>query len=126
MCASGQRAACEVAVPLACTADCVAAGSRTLLPSGQQHCWPASPAAVVVETLYFYALAHQADFDVCWARGSGPHLKCWVCLGNWVDAPRLLSASCGRPCGSVAMSVVERLMGTSDTSPPLGSERAHL
>ncbi len=29
------------------------------------------PAAVVIETLYFYALAHQADFDVCWARGSG-------------------------------------------------------
>ncbi|KAI7840340.1 hypothetical protein COHA_006122 [Chlorella ohadii] len=27
-------------------------------------------AAVVIETLYFYALAHQADFDVCWARGS--------------------------------------------------------
>ncbi len=27
-------------------------------------------AAAVLETLYFYALAHQNDFDVCWPRGS--------------------------------------------------------
>lgn len=27
-------------------------------------------AAVTIETLYFYALAHQADFDVCWCKGS--------------------------------------------------------
>ncbi|GAB4822730.1 hypothetical protein N2152v2_009776 [Parachlorella kessleri] len=27
-------------------------------------------AAVAIETLYFYALAHQADFDVCWCKGS--------------------------------------------------------
>jgi len=24
----------------------------------------------MLETLYFYALAHQNDFDVCWPRGS--------------------------------------------------------
>ena len=28
-------------------------------------------AAVVIETLYYYALAHQSDFDVCWCKGSG-------------------------------------------------------
>ena len=28
-------------------------------------------AAVVVQTLYYYALAHQSDFDVCWCKGSG-------------------------------------------------------
>ena len=27
-------------------------------------------AAVVLDTFYFYALAHQADFDVCWCKGS--------------------------------------------------------
>eukprot|EP00878_Enallax_costatus_P019916 GHUV01021029.1.p1 GENE.GHUV01021029.1~~GHUV01021029.1.p1 ORF type:complete len:497 (+),score=100.84 GHUV01021029.1:173-1663(+) len=27
-------------------------------------------AAAMLETLYFYALAHQNDFDVCWPRGS--------------------------------------------------------
>ncbi|KAG2443456.1 hypothetical protein HXX76_001813 [Chlamydomonas incerta] len=27
-------------------------------------------AAAVLETLYFYALAHQNDFDVCWPRGA--------------------------------------------------------
>lgn len=27
-------------------------------------------AAVTIETLYFYALAHQSDFDVCWCKGS--------------------------------------------------------
>ncbi|WIA34177.1 hypothetical protein OEZ86_012535 [Tetradesmus obliquus] len=27
-------------------------------------------AASMLETLYFYALAHQNDFDVCWPRGS--------------------------------------------------------
>ncbi|EFN58666.1 hypothetical protein CHLNCDRAFT_29963 [Chlorella variabilis] len=27
-------------------------------------------AAVAIETLYFYALAHQSDFDVCWCKGS--------------------------------------------------------
>lgn len=27
-------------------------------------------AAAVLETLYFYALAHQNDFDVCWPKGS--------------------------------------------------------
>ncbi|DBA70993.1 hypothetical protein WJX79_001029 [Trebouxia sp. C0005] len=27
-------------------------------------------AAVVIGTLYFYALAHQNDFDVCWCKGS--------------------------------------------------------
>lgn len=27
-------------------------------------------AATMLETLYFYALAHQNDFDVCWPRGS--------------------------------------------------------
>ncbi|KAI3436402.1 hypothetical protein D9Q98_005819 [Chlorella vulgaris] len=27
-------------------------------------------AAVVIETLYYYALAHQSDFDVCWCKGS--------------------------------------------------------
>mmetsp|Transcript_10302 Transcript_10302/g.28093 ORF Transcript_10302/g.28093 Transcript_10302/m.28093 type:complete len:554 (-) Transcript_10302:461-2122(-) len=27
-------------------------------------------AAVMLETLYFYALAHQNDFDVCWCKGS--------------------------------------------------------
>jgi uncharacterized protein with NAD-binding domain and iron-sulfur cluster len=27
-------------------------------------------AAVVLETLYFYALAHQNDFDVCWCKGT--------------------------------------------------------
>ena len=27
-------------------------------------------AASVLETLYFYAAAHQHDFDVCWCRGS--------------------------------------------------------
>jgi hypothetical protein len=24
----------------------------------------------MLETLYFYALAHQNDFDVCWPKGS--------------------------------------------------------
>jgi hypothetical protein len=24
----------------------------------------------MLETLYFYALGHQNDFDVCWPRGS--------------------------------------------------------
>ncbi|KAL6762516.1 hypothetical protein V8C86DRAFT_2515288 [Haematococcus lacustris] len=27
-------------------------------------------AAAMLETLYFYALAHQNDFDVCWCKGS--------------------------------------------------------
>lgn len=27
-------------------------------------------AAAMLETLYFYALGHQNDFDVCWPRGS--------------------------------------------------------
>ena len=27
-------------------------------------------AAVTLETLYFYAAAHQPDFDICWCRGS--------------------------------------------------------
>ncbi|MEW5300652.1 MAG: hypothetical protein WDW36_003566 [Sanguina aurantia] len=27
-------------------------------------------AAVMLETLYFYAIAHQNDFDVCWCKGS--------------------------------------------------------
>lgn len=27
-------------------------------------------AAVVLDTFYFYSLAHQASFDVCWTRGS--------------------------------------------------------
>ncbi|GLI65776.1 hypothetical protein VaNZ11_009387 [Volvox africanus] len=31
-------------------------------------------AAAVLETLYFYALAHQNDFDVCWPRGSTAEL----------------------------------------------------
>ena len=37
----------------------------SLFASGEQL-----SAAVVLETLYFYALAHQSDFDVCWCRGS--------------------------------------------------------
>jgi hypothetical protein len=27
-------------------------------------------AAVMLETLYFYALGHQNNFDVCWPKGS--------------------------------------------------------
>lgn len=27
-------------------------------------------AATMLETLYFYALGHQNDFDVCWPKGS--------------------------------------------------------
>lgn len=27
-------------------------------------------AAVVLDTFYFYSLAHQQDFDVCWCKGS--------------------------------------------------------
>jgi hypothetical protein len=35
-------------------------------------------AAVTIETLYFYALAHQSDFDVCWCKGSGGWEGGWV------------------------------------------------
>jgi hypothetical protein len=33
-------------------------------------CCACCSAASMLETLYFYALAHQNDFDVCWPRGS--------------------------------------------------------
>lgn len=28
------------------------------------------PAAAALGALYYYVLAHQADFDVCWCKGS--------------------------------------------------------
>jgi hypothetical protein len=61
-------------------------GRNRALPSLPSQTWPptlpalqvglfAPPeelsAAVVVQTLYYYALAHQSDFDVCWCKGSG-------------------------------------------------------
>jgi hypothetical protein len=42
-------------------------------------------AAVVIETLYFYALGHQNDFDVCWqARCTPPVCASWVEGGGHV------------------------------------------
>ena len=60
------------------------------------------PAAVVVETLYFYALAHQPDFDVCWAKGSGVlRPKGWCGRGSETSVSKVKQAvvfGCDHAC----------------------------
>lgn len=72
-------------------------------------------AAVVVETLYFYALAHQADFDVCWCKGSvserifQPLIEHIKQMGGKVQGGRLVSGietdSAGRVTALVSRDV---------------------
>ena len=42
------------------------------------------PAAAALGALYYYVLAHQADFDVCWCKGSVAEVifKPWLELMN--------------------------------------------
>ncbi|GFR52690.1 hypothetical protein Agub_g15316 [Astrephomene gubernaculifera] len=67
-------------------------------------------AAVVLDTLYFYALAHQNDFDVCWPRGSVAELV-------FMPLVERIRAAGGRVLGS-------RLVTGFSTDPESGEVRS--
>lgn len=76
-------------------------------------------AAVVIETLYFYALAHQSDFDVCWAKGSisetifAPLIAKIKQQGGKIEGGRLVSAIETDSVGNVS-ALVARNTATGD------------
>ncbi|KAF6263863.1 hypothetical protein COO60DRAFT_1470323 [Scenedesmus sp. NREL 46B-D3] len=68
-------------------------------------------AASMLETLYFYALAHQNDFDVCWPRGS---------IAETIFTPMVerIQAAGGQGAGSAASigAVVTRDVATGSST----------
>jgi hypothetical protein len=55
-------------------------------------------AAVTIETLYFYALAHQNDFDVCWCNGSVTEKIFVPLVARLKDLGAKILVGCARYC----------------------------
>ncbi|KAF8066234.1 pds [Scenedesmus sp. PABB004] len=79
-------------------------------------------AAVMLECLYFYALAHQNDFDVCWPRGSvaetifTPMVQRITAAGSQVLGGQLVVDVLPGPDGASARGVVTRDVSTGATA----------
>eukprot|EP00879_Flechtneria_rotunda_P028371 GHRR01030475.1.p1 GENE.GHRR01030475.1~~GHRR01030475.1.p1 ORF type:complete len:457 (+),score=95.91 GHRR01030475.1:1370-2740(+) len=79
-------------------------------------------AAAMLETLYFYALAHQNDFDVCWPRGSiaetifTPMVKRIQAAGSQVKGGQLVTHLLPGPDGRSIATVVSRDVSTGQTT----------
>ncbi|KAK9868775.1 hypothetical protein WJX84_001572 [Apatococcus fuscideae] len=81
-------------------------------------------AASMLETFYFYTLAHQADFDVCWCKGSvselifKPLVDLIQGLGGRIQGGRLASDLDVNPETGRVQGVIARSRDGSETTYP--------